>query len=329
MDVHIWQSAARRHRRVEWFDDLRQDLRLAVRTLVRSPGFTGAAVLVLAFGIGLAVAMFTVFNAGLRRPLPMREQERVVALWWEAEGNPRKMPLTYGTFERLREEAGTLDDIAGTMGDRAWPLAVREGGRALLLDVAPVTGNFFRMLGSQPFLGRMLRPQDDVVGASPVMVISHALWRRHFGGAPDAIGRRLTLHQRGLTYTVVGVAPPGPDYLPMGKFGIARSLPCDYILSYVVSTEWRMEETAGIRDLKVRLSSYLRRVKKGGTVLITERGKPVARIVPVKESPEDRLAALQQAGLLDWNGHHLGRVQPVTRVSRKQDVATLLIEDRD
>lgn len=94
MDVHIWQSAARRHRRVEWFDDLRQDLRLAVRTLVRSPGFTGAAVLVLAFGIGLAVAMFTVFNAVLRRPLPMREQERVVALWWETEGNPRKMPLT-------------------------------------------------------------------------------------------------------------------------------------------------------------------------------------------------------------------------------------------
>lgn len=90
-----------------------------------------------------------------------------------------------------------------------------------------------------------------------------------------------------------------------------------------------MEETAGVRELKGRLSSYLRRVKKGGTVLVTERGKPVARIVPVSEPPEERLAVLRQAGVLAWNGQPLGRVRPVMRVRGKPDVASLLVEDRD
>ncbi|MPY86761.1 MAG: hypothetical protein GEU99_02455 [Luteitalea sp.] len=135
---------------MEWFDDLKQDVRLAARTLLRNLGFTGAAVATLAFGIGLAVAMFTVFNAVLRRPLPVQDQERVVVLWGEAEGSIRKLPLTYEHFERFRETPHTLQEVAGVLNAGASPTAVRDGDRALTLNLAAVTGNFFQLLGSPP-----------------------------------------------------------------------------------------------------------------------------------------------------------------------------------
>lgn len=90
-----------------------------------------------------------------------------------------------------------------------------------------------------------------------------------------------------------------------------------------------MESRAGVRDLKARLSAYLRRVKTGGTVLITERGKPVARIVPVGRTLSERVRPLEQAGLLAWNGKKLGPLQPVARVRGRRTVADLLIEDRE
>ncbi|MPZ19444.1 MAG: FtsX-like permease family protein [Luteitalea sp.] len=193
-------------------DALKQDVRLAVRTSARDPGFAAAAVITLAFGIGLAAAMFTVFDAVLRRPLPVQEQERVVVLWGEADGSLRRLPLHYEHFERFRQNPHTLQEVAGVLNMRASRTAVRDGERALTLNVAPVTGNFFGLLGSPPFIGRTLRPDDDVEGAERVAVISHGLWRRRFGGNRDVIGRRLTLHERELTYTVVGVAQPGLEY---------------------------------------------------------------------------------------------------------------------
>jgi predicted permease len=197
---------------MSWTDDVLQDGRLAVRTLVRNPGFTGAAVVTLAFGIGLAVAMFTVFDAVLARPLPVHDQARLIVLWGEADGSARKLPVAFEQFARFREAPRTMREVAGTLSARAWPQGVRDGDRTLSLNLAAVTGNFFQVLGSTPVLGRALRPDDDVVGAAPVMVISHGFWRRHFGGDPGAIGRRLTLHERALAYTVVGVAPPGLEY---------------------------------------------------------------------------------------------------------------------
>ena len=189
-----------------------QEVRLAVRTLVRNPGFAGASIVTLGCGIGLAVAMFTVFEAVLRRPLPMREQERVVVLWGESPGSVRRLPLTYEHFQRFREEARTLAEVAGALNAGAWPHAVRDIHRTSTLNLGAVTGNFFRVLGSSPVVGRMLQPDDDVKGAAPVMVISHGLWRRYFGGDRGVIGRRLTLVQRQVTYTVVGVAPPGLEF---------------------------------------------------------------------------------------------------------------------
>jgi putative ABC transport system permease protein len=207
-----------------FLDDLKKDGRFALRMLARSPGFTAAAIVTLALGIGLSVAMFTVFDAVLRQPLPVHDQDRVVVLWGEAEGSIRRLPLAHDHFDRFREDPHTLQEVAGVLNPRAWPHAIRDGERGLTLNLAAVTGNFFRVLGSQPVLGRLLRPEDDVEGAARVMVISHGLWHRYFGGDHGVLGRTLTLHVKGVTYTVVGVAPPGLEYPAGADFWVPLSL---------------------------------------------------------------------------------------------------------
>ncbi len=90
-----------------------------------------------------------------------------------------------------------------------------------------------------------------------------------------------------------------------------------------------MEEKAGIRELKARLSSYIRRVKRGATVVITDRGEPVARLMPVGTHPVERMAALEEAGLVAWSGRGLRPLEPVARPAGGQDVASLLVENRE
>ncbi|GIV79174.1 type II toxin-antitoxin system prevent-host-death family antitoxin [Litorilinea aerophila] len=88
------------------------------------------------------------------------------------------------------------------------------------------------------------------------------------------------------------------------------------------------EATVGIREFKARLSRYLRRVKAGETVLITERGKPVGRVVPVQPGAEERTRTLTHLGMLAWDGHHLQALTPPARLRRHPTVADLLLEDR-
>lgn len=111
----------------------------------------------------------------------------------------------------------------------AWPRAFSEGDRIVSLRTSPVSGGLFDALGTRPALGRLLRPEDDVVGAEPVVVLSHGAWRRLYGSDPDVLGRRLVLHGFGVSHAVVGVAPPGLEYpagvdawipvVPFGTFG--------------------------------------------------------------------------------------------------------------
>ena len=90
-----------------------------------------------------------------------------------------------------------------------------------------------------------------------------------------------------------------------------------------------METEAGIRELKARLSAYLRRVKAGETLVITERGKPIGRIVPISQSVPDQLELLVQAGLVAWNGQKLSRIAPVAQAKVDRSVAELLLENRE
>ncbi|MBI4501549.1 MAG: ABC transporter permease [Gemmatimonadetes bacterium] len=189
------------------------NVRLAFRTLRRTPGFTITSILTLGLGIGLSAAVFTVADALLLRRLPVGDQERLVALWGQTE-NPRfdNYPLDRDGERDFARQTRTLERVAYFAYEGAWPTPFHDGDRVTRLRRSLVSGNFFDVLGSRPVLGRSLHAEDDVIGAAPVVVLSHGAWERFFGKDSGVVGRRLLMHSTGKTYTIVGVMPPGLEY---------------------------------------------------------------------------------------------------------------------
>jgi predicted permease len=180
--------------------DLWQDVRYGLRGLRARPGFTTAAILTLALGIGANTAIFSVVNAVLLRRLPVRESERVV----HVRGTGGNV-LSYPEYADLRDHQTVFDGFAASGGIVA---SLNDGGDAQLVMGLIVTGNYFELLGVRPALGRLLSPSDDLEpGAHPVVVLDHSFWRGRLGGRADVVGRDLRLN--GQRFTVVGVAPAG------------------------------------------------------------------------------------------------------------------------
>jgi putative ABC transport system permease protein len=226
-----------------WLRDARDDLWFGCRRLGRDLETTSAAVLVLASGIGLSVAMFAVADTVLRRPLPVLDQERVVVLWGESGGSMRTLPLSRQHFERFRKEARTLQEVAGTLSIDSWAQAGRDGTQTFRINVSAVTGNFFVVLGSKAILGRTLVPDDDHPGAAPVAVLSYSLWQGHFAGNPAVLGRRLELRNSRVV-TVVGVAAPGLEYpfatevwVPFASHSAGEVMPLGRLSSHATGRE--------------------------------------------------------------------------------------------
>jgi predicted permease len=191
---------------------LTHDLRIALRGFRRSPSFTITAVLILAIGIGMTVAMFTVFDAVVVRPLPVTSPDRVVELF-TYKGDPNTD--YYILREDLRKVAAstkTMRDVAGIAHWGAPPAPLVDGDRPLVLNRTLVTGNFFGVLGTRPLLGRLVQPSDETPGAELVLVLSYGAWRKYFGGDPSIVGRRLMEPYGRKPYRVIGVAPPGLEY---------------------------------------------------------------------------------------------------------------------
>jgi putative ABC transport system permease protein len=191
----------------------RQHLRIAVRTLVRAPGFALGAALTLALGIGLSTAVFTVANTILLRPLPVRDQDRIVLLWGDKQDKGvANYPLSTTEARTFARETRVLERVGFALYQGALPISIREGDQVSRLRRGLVSGNFFDVLGVRPLLGRTLRASDDVVGAAPVVTISHGVWQRRFGGSADVIGRRLLFYDSNVSATIVGVMPQGLDF---------------------------------------------------------------------------------------------------------------------
>ena len=204
---------------------LLQNVRVGFRGLARAPGFALAAVLTLALGIGIATAVFTVADALLLRQLPVHDQDRIVALWGEApNGKFANYPLGLDDAREFASRARSLEQVGFFSYYGASETPIREGDQVSRLRRALVSGNFFDVLGARPVLGRALRPEDDVSGAAPVVVLSYSAWQERFGGDAHVLGRQIRTFQDGLTYTVVGVMPRGLDY-PRGADFWAAVLP--------------------------------------------------------------------------------------------------------
>lgn len=202
----------RRTRSAEIHDFAKQ-IRLAARGLIRAPGFTTVATLTLALGIGLSTAVFTVANTLLLRRLPVSEQNRLVLMWGESrDGHASKIPLTLNDVREFELQSRSLSDVAFFAFRGAVPAPIQAEDNVYPIQLGLVSGNFFEVLKSTPAIGRALRPEDDVAGAAPVVVLSHRAWQQRFGGDSAIIGKSLSMIYTGRSYRVVGVMPEGLDY---------------------------------------------------------------------------------------------------------------------
>ena len=189
-------------------DKLLQDLRFALRSLRKHPGYTAAALLTLAGGIGAVTAILSVVNGVILRPLPYPNADRVLLVWQGGKaGTPMAgatLPFSGANFVDLRAQNRSLEYAVAF---RAWPMTWTGNESAELLNGAKVSAGLFEALGVKPFLGRTFTSTDDRDGAEPVAILSHAVWRTRFGADPSVIGRQVRLND--VSYTVIGVMPPG------------------------------------------------------------------------------------------------------------------------
>jgi predicted permease len=167
--------------------------------------------LTLAVGIAGSTMMFALVGGVLLRPLPVFEQDDVIVAWKEVRASGfGHYPFDDGELRAVRESSETLESVGGVDFRGAWRFVAVENGTASFVMSAPVTGDFFDVLGVEPQYGRTLHAGDDVAGAEPVLVISHGLWQRRYGGSRTVLGRTVALRER--TFTIVGVLPPGFEY---------------------------------------------------------------------------------------------------------------------
>jgi macrolide transport system ATP-binding/permease protein len=184
-------------------ESLRKDVTYALRSIRRSPGFFAVAMLSLGLGVGVNTAMFSLVDALLFRPLPVRTPGTLVDVFTQGEDGDEYATSSYADFVDLRAANTVFGDMTAYSPMMA-PLSLGDRSRVALGQV--VTGNHFALLGVGAQLGRVLSPDDDTPGAERVVVLSDRTWRREYGADPAVVGRRLTL--RGLVYTIVGVAAP-------------------------------------------------------------------------------------------------------------------------
>src|SRR5215831_14492515 len=190
-----------------------QDVRFALRAIRRAPFFFAGAALILALGIGLSTATFEIFYTVLLEPLPVQDQNQLVALAGDLQGSRLPVfPLHRRLLRAFQRETRTLSGVAGIAYDGPWAWYVRDPSDAhsvTRLHSSVVTANFFGVLGARAEIGRTLLPQDDAPGARKVVVISHELWQRQYGGDARVLGQRVIDQSSGTVYEIVGVMPPG------------------------------------------------------------------------------------------------------------------------
>jgi len=201
----FWDALWLQRQRLE--EDMFQDLRFGVRMLMKSPGFALVAVFSLALGIGANTSVFSLLDALLLKPLPVKQPEQLVIVGVQTPTQPgRGFSLySYPVFREMREKNTVFSDIFARSGLQ---MSLSSGGQTERVLGEVVSGNFFSALGVNPLLGRLLTEEDDQTpGGSPVAVISFNFWQRRFGADPQIVGQTVSLNS--YPFTIIGVAPQG------------------------------------------------------------------------------------------------------------------------
>ena len=189
--------------------DLVQDLRYAVRMLAKNPGFTIVAVLTLALGIGANAAIFQLIDAVRLRTLPVKDPQTLVIVhlntnhWGSGNYNGAYAEFTFPLWQQVQKRQQSFSSVAAWGADT---VNLANGGEVDNAQAIWVSGEFFRVLGVKPFLGRLFGPPDDQTGCSGGVDLSYSFWQQRYGGAASAIGKTITLD--GHPFPILGVTPP-------------------------------------------------------------------------------------------------------------------------
>ena len=220
-----------------WLEQLLQDIRLGLRILRKSPGFTAVAILTLAFGIGANAAIFSMVNALVLRPLPVDTPNEVASLASQPHGFGSSNGFSYPDFEDIRDQTSSIfRDMTAMQSSHMDGFSMN--GQSQLIWMSYVTTNFFQIIGVKPALGTFFQPSDGRIDDSdPELVLSYSFWKNHVGGAPNIVGRSASINGRAVT--IIGVAPEGfggvysvmdtQGYLPVGMATATLDSPKDFL----------------------------------------------------------------------------------------------------
>jgi putative ABC transport system permease protein len=190
------------------------DMRIALRSLWRVKAFSVAAALTLAIGVCGTTVLFALIEGVLLRPLPVREQDRLIIAWKEVRtSGSAQYPFGDREIESVAKASQLIERAGGLTRNGAGRIVMSDRDVSDYANVAEVTGDFFDVLGVKPVIGRTLLATDDKDGAEDVVVLSSGLWRRRYGASPDIVGRRVTLDDQ--PFTIAGVMPADLD-VPSG-----------------------------------------------------------------------------------------------------------------
>ncbi|HEY4776268.1 MAG TPA: ABC transporter permease, partial [Candidatus Acidoferrales bacterium] len=188
-------------------ETLMQDIRYGIRTLLKNPGLMFIAVITLGLGIGANTAIFSMVDSLLLRPLPLQDPGRIAVLAMQQKNGAVQPQFSIPDYQDIQKQtsesfSGLAAYLFGLDGLSS------EGAKPERIMTSYVSGNFFSMLGLKPALGRFILPSEgEAVGADPIMVISYAYWKSHFGGDAAIVGKKVSVD--GHPITIIGVAPEG------------------------------------------------------------------------------------------------------------------------
>jgi predicted permease len=238
------KDAVRDVRRGIWLEHFWQDLRYALRTFRRSPGFAVTAVVSLAVGIAAATGLFSIVNAALLHPFPFADSNRIVGLGLIDKGKPRGLGVTVRQLVALQQS----DVLDGAFASNNWPMTLTGRGVPEAVPTQEISADGLNVLGVPPLLGRVFTEADGPAGEQPqrVVVLTYRFWQSHFGRRPEAVGQTLYLNRE--PYTVIGVVPrqyfsTGPEIL----------VPLDLTTKLVWSIQARLKRGVTPRMAELRL----------------------------------------------------------------------------
>jgi putative ABC transport system permease protein len=238
-------------------DSLWQDIKYALRTLIKRPGFTIIAIVTLSLGIGASTAIFSVVDAVLLRALPYPNPQQIVRVWEQAP-NGHRMDLAESNFDDFRGQNNTFASLAGY----GFGLSSISGGfEPVRVNIAVVSSDFLKTLGVEPFVGRAFAKDEQRLHGAPAMIVSYGYWQRYLGGTADL--SKFHLAMEGRVYSVVGVMPAGFDF----PSGVAAWIPreLDPEIPSRTAHNWRglgrVRDGVTVAQARANLSGIAHRIK--------------------------------------------------------------------